>query len=414
MMSHYDIVVVGAGHAGTQMVFALTAGGFTGSIAIIGDEVTAPYERPPLTKGYLAADILSDELAFRGEAWWAGSDVERHLGTSVVAVDAKAHTVTTEDGGTIGYGTLVWSAGGEARLLRAPGAELDGVHVLRKLSDAEHVKRHVATARRAVVIGGGYIGLETAASLRKLGIEVTVVEALDRLLLRVTGDDVAAYLKARHEREGVEFLLGAGVSEILGEEGRATGVRLASGRELPADLVIVGIGLVPNVRQLAEAGAEVGNGVLVDKFCHTTLPDVYAIGDCVSFESDWVPDDRLRLESVQNANDQAKAVANTLLGKPQPYDALPWFWSHQYDDRLQTAGVLTGYDSAVLRGDPATGKFSVVYLRGDTVAAVDAINNVKDYAQSKALIGRTVPAGDSRLADPSVPLKDFLTEAQAA
>ncbi|WP_167042095.1 FAD-dependent oxidoreductase [Salinibacterium sp. ZJ454] len=411
-MSHYDIVVVGAGHAGTQMVFALTAGGFTGSIALIGDEVSIPYERPPLTKGYLTDDMLSDELAFRAEAWWAGSTVERHLGTAVVAVDADAHTVTTEDGGTISYGTLVWSAGGEARRLPTPGAQLDGVHVVRKLSDAEHVKRLVATTRKAVVIGGGYIGLETGASLRKLGIEVTVVEALDRLLQRVTGEDIAAYIKAKHEREGVEFLLGTGVSEILGEDGHVTGVQLTSGRVLPAELVIVGIGLIPNVQQLADAGAEVGNGVLVDKFCRTTLPDVYAIGDCASFESDWVPDDRLRLESVQNANDQAKAVANTLLGRPQPYDALPWFWSHQYDDRLQTAGVLTGYDSAVLRGDPATGKFSVVYMRGDTVAAVDAINNVKDYAQAKSLIGRTVAADDSRLADSAVPLKAFVTESQ--
>ncbi|WP_173922379.1 NAD(P)/FAD-dependent oxidoreductase [Agromyces sp. Marseille-P2726] len=413
-MSHYDVVVVGAGHAGTQLVFALTAGGFTGSIALIGDEVATPYERPPLTKGYLADETLSEDLAFRSESWWAGSNVERHLGTRVVAVDAEAHTVTTEDGGAIGYGTLVWSAGGEARRLPVPGADLDGVHVVRKLSDAERVKQRLGTIKNAVVIGGGYIGLETAASLRKLGVNVTVVEALERLLQRVTGEDVAAYIKARHEREGVDILLGTGVSELIGDAGHVTGVRLSSGRELPADLVVVGIGLVPNVSQLADAGAEVGNGVLVDKLCRTSLPDVYAIGDCASFESDWVPGDRLRLESVQNANDQAKTVANAILGDPKPYDALPWFWSHQYDDRLQTAGVLTGYDAPVLRGDPASGKFSVVYLRGNTVAAVDAINNVKDYAQAKALIGRTVLPGDPRLADPSVPLKSFVAEAQPA
>jgi 3-phenylpropionate/trans-cinnamate dioxygenase ferredoxin reductase subunit len=413
-MSHYDVVVVGAGHAGTQLVFALTAGGYTGSIALIGDEVTTPYERPPLTKGYLADDSHSEELAFRDESWWAGSSVERHLGTSVIAVDAEGHTVTTEDGGTIGYGTLVWAAGGEARRIPVPGGDLDGVHVLRKLSDAQHVKDRIRSTRNAVVIGGGYIGLETAASLRKLGVRVTVVEALERLLLRVTGDHVAGYIKARHEREGVQFVLGAGVSEILGANGHVSGVRLSSGQELAADLVIVGIGLVPNVSQLTDAGAEVGNGILVDELCRTTLPDVFAIGDCASFESEWVPGDRLRLESVQNANDQAKAVAQTILGDPKPYTALPWFWSHQYDDRLQTAGVLTGYDSAILRGDPESGKFSVIYLRGDVVAAVDALNNIKDYAQSKALIGKSVTPGDPRLGDPAVPLKEFVTQAQPA
>lgn len=413
-MSHYDVVVVGAGHAGTQLVFALTAGGYTGSIALIGDEIATPYERPPLTKGYLADETLSEDLAFRSESWWAGSTVERHLGTTVTAVDPEAHTVTTEDGGTIGYGTLVWSAGGEARRLPVPGADLDGVHVVRKLGDAERVKQRLGTIKSAVVIGGGYIGLETAASLRKLGVEVTVVEALERLLQRVTGETVAEYIRTRHAREGVDILLGTGVNELVGADGHVTAVRLSTGRELPADLVVVGIGLIPNVNQLADAGAEVGNGVLVDKLCRTSLPDVYAIGDCASFESDWVPGDRLRLESVQNANDQAKTVANALLGDPQPYSALPWFWSHQYDDRLQTAGVLTGYDSPVLRGDPASGKFSVVYLRGNTVAAVDAINNVKDYAQAKGLIGRTVLADDPRLADPSVPLKSFVTESQPA
>lgn len=412
-MSRYDVVVVGAGHAGSQLVFALKGGGYSGSIALIGDEVAAPYERPPLTKGYLADTVHSQDLAFRDESWWAGAEVERHLGTSVLSVDAEARTIGVEDGGTIEYGTLVWAAGGEARRLPVPGADLDGVHVVRKLADAEHVKNVISTTRRAVIIGGGYIGLETAASLRMLGIEVTVVEALDRLLQRVTGEVVADYIKERHEREGVKFFLGAGVTEILGEDGHVTGVRLASGEVVDADLVVVGIGLVPNVQQLAEAGAEVGNGVLVDELCRTSLPDVYAIGDCTSFECDWVPADRLRLESVQNANDQAKVVAHAILGNPEPYNAVPWFWSHQYDDRLQTVGVLTGYDTSVVRGDPESGKFSVVYLRGDVVAAVDAVNNIKDYAQGKALIGRTVDSADPRLGDPSVPLKEFRTEVTA-
>lgn len=413
-MSNYDVVVVGAGHAGTQLVFALAAAGYSGSIALVGDEVATPYERPPLTKGYLAEVSRADELSFRDEAWWAASDIERHLGTSVTAVDPETRTLTTEDGGSIGYGTLVWAAGGEARRIPVPGADFDGVHVVRKLSDAEKVKHRLATSRNAVIIGGGYIGLETAASLRKAGIRVTVVEALERLLQRVTGEHIADYIKAKHEGKGVEFVLGAGVTEIFGADGQVTGVGLSTGETLDADLVIVGIGLVPSVEQLAVAGAEVGNGVIVDEVCRTTLPDVYAIGDCANFASTWVPGARVRLESVQNANDQAKTVAQAIMGEPKPYSALPWFWSHQYDDRLQTAGVLTGYDSSVLRGDPSTGKFSVVYLRGDVVAAVDAINNIKDYAQSKSLIGKTVDPHDPRLSDPTVALKELLAEAQPA
>jgi 3-phenylpropionate/trans-cinnamate dioxygenase ferredoxin reductase component len=413
-MSHYDVVVAGAGHAGTQLVFALAAGGFPGSIALIGDETVLPYERPPLTKGYLADDIRADDLAFRDESWWAASGIERHLGTSVVAVDAEAHLITTEDGGKIGYGTLVWATGGEARRIPVPGSDHDGVHVLRKLRDAELVKQRLATTRKAVVIGGGYIGLETAASLTKLGVKVTVVEALERLLQRVTGEEVAAFIKGRHESEGVVVRLGTGVSEILGVDGHVTGVRLSTGEDLDADLVIVGIGLVPTVSQLADAGAEVGNGILVDQICRTTLPDVYAIGDCASFESDWAPSDRIRLESVQNANDQAKTVAKAILGDPEPYEALPWFWSHQYDVRLQTAGVCTGYDTTVVRGEPDSGKFSVIYLRGNVVAAIDAINNIKDYAQGKALVGKVVDPDDARLADPTIPLKQLLTEVRVA
>lgn len=413
-MSHYDVVVVGAGHAGTQLVFALTAGGFTGSIAIIGDESAAPYERPPLTKGYLAEGARADELAFRDESWWAASDVVRQLGSAVVSVDAAAHTVTTDDGGTIGYGTLVWAAGGEARRIPVPGGDLGGVHVVRKLSDAEHIKQRLATTRSAVVIGGGYIGLESAASLRKQGVQVTVVEALERLLQRVTGEDVAAWVKQRHEREGVNVRLGTGVSEIVGTDGSVTGVRLSTGELIDADLVIVGIGLVPTIAPLADAGADIGNGVLVDELCRTSLPSIFAIGDCASFESGWVAEGRLRLESVQNANDQAKAVAKVILGTPEPYSAVPWFWSHQYEDRLQTVGVLTGYDASVVRGNPASDKFSVVYFRGQVVAAVDAINNIKDYAQAKTLVGKAVDVSNPRLSDAAVPLKEFISEAQPA
>lgn len=406
----YDVLIVGAGHGGSQVAAALAAGGYQGTVGLVGDEVAAPYERPPLTKGYLAGDVLSADLAFRSEDWWAASSIERTLGATVVSVDADAREVALEDGGTIDYGTLVWAAGGEARRLTVPGADLRGVNVIRKLGDAEHVKRSLDVARRAVVVGGGYIGLEAAASLRRKGVDVTVVETLERLLMRVTGEEIANYIQERHDREGVEILLGETVTEMVGADGQVTGVGLASGRVLDADLVIVGIGLVPNVGPLEQAGAEVGNGVHVDDYCRTTLPDVYALGDCASFVSEFAGSQRIRLESVQNANDQAKVVAGAILGDLKAYRAVPWFWSHQYDDRLQTVGVLAGYDETVVRGDFATAKFSVVYLRGGAVAAVDCVNNVRDYAQAKAIIGRAAPASRSRLADPAEPLKAIFAQ----
>jgi 3-phenylpropionate/trans-cinnamate dioxygenase ferredoxin reductase component len=406
-MRTYDVVIVGAGHAGTQLAVALSAEDFAGSMALLGDEETVPYERPPLTKAFLAGDAQTGDLAFRPPAWWAASAVEHHGGAQVTAVEAANHIVVTADGERIGYGTLVWAAGGEARRLPIPGADLEGVHVVRRLSDAERIRERLTATRDAVVIGGGYIGLETAASLRRSGIEVTVVEAMPRLLQRVTGEEVADYVRQRHTREGVHVLLETGVSEIVGSSGHVAGVALSDGRTLPADLVVVGIGLIPNITPLVEAGAEAGNGVLVDEFCRTTLPDVYAIGDCASFVSPWIDGGRLRLESVQNANDQARVVAHAILGRPEPYRSVPWFWSHQYDDRLQTAGVLTGYDAAVLRGDPASGRFSVVYLRNGTIAAVDAVNNGRDYAQARSLIGVEVTDADlALLADPARPLKD--------
>lgn len=404
----YDVLIVGAGHAGVQTAIALSAGGYEGSIGLISDESVASYERPPLTKGYLTGSVLVEDLSFRQDDWWSGSGIHRVLGSRATSVDPASKSVSLEDGATIGYGTLVWAAGGEARRIPVAGADLNGVQVLRKLADAEQLKHEIAHgARRAVVIGGGYIGLESAASLRTLGLEVTVVEALDRLLARVTGEVVSEYVRARHEREGVEVILGDGIAAILADDGRTTGVELTSGRVLEADVVIVGIGLVPSIEPLAVAGAAVGNGVEVDELCRTSLPDVYAIGDCASFQSRFTTQDRLRLESVQNANDQAKTVAHAILGDARPYDAVPWFWSHQYDDKLQTAGILVGYDEEIVRGTPESGKFSVVYLRNNVVAAVDAINNVRDYAQARGLVGATISGQREGLADPAVPLKSF-------
>lgn len=415
MSRTYDTLVVGAGHGGAQLAMSLAGTGHAGTIAVISDEPHAPYERPPLSKGFLTGKTAAEDLVFRSDAYWESTGVEFILDTEVVEVDAAERRVHTAGGESFGYTHLVWAAGGSARRLPVPGGDLDGVHTLRTRSDADRLKAELAAgARRAVIVGGGYIGLETAASLTAAGLSVTVVESLDRLLARVTGPAVSEYFAGLHRQSGVELLLGEGVVELSGVDGRVNAVRLASGREIPADVVVVGVGLVPNTGVLENAGAEVGNGIIVDEHCRTSLPGVYAIGDCANFPSIRAGG-RVRLESVQNAVDQAKLVAGEIAtGASGPYDALPWFWSHQYGTRLQTAGLLTGYDDCVVRGDPDTGKFSVVYLRNRTVLAIDAVNTVRDFAQGKALVGAEYAGTREELADPARPLKDFVLASSRA
>ena len=329
------------------------------------------------------------------------------LGARVVAVDAAAHSVTTADGERIGYGTLVWAAGGHPRALPVPSGSLPGVHVIRTRTDVDALRREAEHASNIVIIGGGYIGLEAAAVLRKLGKSVTVVEALDRVLARVAGEPVSRFYEAEHRAHGVDIRLLAAVEDLEAKDGRVAAVRLAGGT-LAADLVIVGIGIVPSVAPLAEAGAATGNGVEVDEFCRTSLPDIYAIGDCASHANAFAGGARIRLESVQNAIDQAKVVAGAILGAPKPYHAAPWFWSNQYDLKLQTIGISAGHDASVVRGDPAARSWSLVYLKHGKVIALDCINAARDYVQGRALVERGLAIDPARLADAAVPLKEML------
>ncbi|MES2441964.1 MAG: FAD-dependent oxidoreductase [Pseudomonadota bacterium] len=404
-MAQYDVLIVGAGHAGAQAGIALRQNKFAGSVAMIGDEPEFPYERPPLSKEYFAGEKAFERILIRPAAFWAERDVAMLLGRRVAGVDPVARTVTTEDGETIGYGSLIWATGGKPRMLPCGGHHLAGVHTVRTRADADRMLAELDEVARVVVIGGGYIGLEAAAVLAKFGKQVTVLEALDRVLARVAGEPLSRFYEAEHRAHGVTVRLGEQVASIEGET-QVTGVRLADGEVVPADMVIVGIGIVPAVEPLLAAGAEGGNGVLVDAQCRTSLPDIYAVGDC-ALHSNAYAEPLVRLESVQNANDQATCAVKTILGQDVAYDAVPWFWSNQYDLKLQTVGLSIGYDALVVRGDPAARSFSVVYLREGRVIALDCVNATKDYVQGRRLVVEGLSPDPAALADVSVPLKEI-------
>lgn len=410
-VSHADVVIVGTGHGGAQAAIALRQHGFDGSIMMIGRDNAPPYERPPLSKEYLAGDKGFERIMIRPEKFWVDKDITLRLGAAVTAIDPHAHSLKLADGSTVTYRKLIWSGGGDPRRMPVPGANLKHVFYVRDKRDADAMMAALGGgARRAVVIGGGYIGLEAAAVLRKLSCEVTLVEMLPRLLARVAGEELSDFFAAEHRRQGVDVRLAQGVTEIIGgDDGTASGVALDNGEVLACDMVVVGIGIVPAVGALIAAGAAGSNGVDVDYCCRTTLDDIYAIGDCAAHANVFASNAVIRLESVQNAHDMANTVAKAIMGDKEPYHALPWFWSNQYDLKLQTAGLNLGFDETVLRGDPATRKFTVAYLKDGRPIAFDCVGTMKDYVQGRKLLeagaGRIDPA---LLADPEVPIKDLM------
>ena len=407
-MDHADVVIVGAGHGGAQAALALRQQGFAGSIVMIGREPEPPYERPPLSKEYLAREKPFERLYIRPPQLWADKQVTLRLSTSVTSLDPAAKTVALDDGTSLGYGSLIWATGGDPRRLACDGAHLAGIHAVRTRADVDKLMGEIdAGAKRVVVVGGGYIGLEAAAVLTKLGLTVTLVEALPRVLARVAGEELSAFYEAEHRAHGVDLRTEVTVEAIVGSDDKVTGVRLADGQVLACEIVIVGIGIVPAIGPLIEAGAAGGNGVDVDEFCRTSLPDVFAIGDCAAHSNGFADGAVIRLESVQNANDMATCAARAIMGEPQPYKATPWFWSNQYDLRLQTVGLSTGYDATVVRGDPAARSFSVVYLKGGRVLALDCVNMVKDYVQGRKLVENRSTPDVAMLADTGVALKEL-------
>ncbi len=406
----FDVLIVGAGHGGAQAAIMLRQLGFAGSVAVIGEEPELPYERPPLSKDYLAGEKSFERLLIRPERFWAERDVTMLKNRRVVSVNPEQHEVTTGASERIGYGMMIWAAGGRARPLPCPGAECSDVHAIRTRANVDQIMAKLDAVERVAVIGGGYIGLEAAAVLTKLGKQVTLFEALPRVLARVAGEQLSRFYEDEHRAHGVDLRLHAQVQafELKAESTALAGVRLSDGEVVAADLAIVGIGIVPEIEPLLAAGANVSNGVDVDAQCRTSLTDIFAIGDCAAHVNRFAGGARVRIESVQNANDQATVVAKTIAGEDVAYQAVPWFWSNQYDLRLQTVGLSAGHDHVVVRGRPEDRSFSAIYLKGGRVTALDCVNAIKDYVQGRRLVEAGAKIAPADMADTSRQLKELV------
>ncbi|WP_111431248.1 FAD-dependent oxidoreductase [Rhodobacteraceae bacterium DSL-40] len=398
------IVVVGAGQAGAALVAKLRALGHDGPLTLIGAEPDLPYQRPPLSKAYLKGELERERLHLRPASFYAENGITVETGRAVAAIDRAAKAVVLADGTRLAYDLLALTTGATPRRLPAAiGGDLDGVLVMRQLADADALAARLAAgAARALVVGGGYVGLEAAAVLREKGLTVTLIESAPRILARVAAPATADFFRALHERHGVEILEGAALARLTGAAGHVTGAELGDGRRIAADLVLVGIGVAPDTGLAEAAGLAVENGIRVDALGSTSDPAIFAAGDCASFPHDAA---RIRIESVPHAIDQAEAVAAAMLGGTEPYTARPWFWSDQYDVKLQIAGLNTGWERTVTRPGAREGSLSVWYFAGTRLLAVDAMNDPRAYMSGKRWIeaGRS-PEAD-RIADPAADLK---------
>lgn len=399
------IVIVGAGHCAGQLAARLRAEGFEGGVVVIGDEPHVPYQRPPLSKQFIAGEVELDRVYLRPADFYESADVELRLGTRVTAIDRAKRTLSLDDGENVGYDKLVLATGARARELPVPGAHLEGITYLRDLGHAHGIRERIRSGARLAVVGGGYIGLELAAVAAKAGVSVTVLEMEPRLLSRVVAEPVSEYYLALHEAAGVDVRTGL---RVLGFEGgdRVERVMLEGGEALEVDFVVIGVGVVPNDELAAEAGLATDNGIVVDEYGRTKDPSIFAAGDCTSHPS-ALYSRRVRLESVHNAMSQAKVVAANLCGKSTIYDEVPWFWSDQYDAKLQIAGLSQGHDETVLRGDPKEGAFTVFYLKDGAVIAADTVNGMRDHMVCRALVTKRARVPAEVLSDPESVLKDL-------
>ena len=397
------IVIVGAGQAGVQAVASLRAEGFAGAITMVGDEAFAPYQRPPLSKAYLLGTFERDRLFLKPDAFYRESACELILGIGVQAIDRVAKTVSLSDGRALPYDMLFLATGTRVRPIRCPGAGLAGIHYLRSIADVDRLRPALEKGKRLAVVGGGYIGLEVAAVAAKHDLDVTVFEALKRVMARAVSRPVSDFFEQVHRAAGVKLLLNTGVEAFEGT-GKLKAVR-AGGKSHPADLALVGIGVVPNMELAKAAGLPCEDGIVVGENCATADPAIFAAGDCTwHVGREGIP---LRLESVQNAIDQAKHAALAMVGKPRPYHEVPWFWSDQYDLKLQIAGLARTSDHIVVRGNPASRKFAVFHLRDGAVAAVEAVNAPLEYLVGRKLIADGARVASERLADTSIPMKNM-------
>jgi 3-phenylpropionate/trans-cinnamate dioxygenase ferredoxin reductase component len=385
------VAVIGTGQAGFQATASLRQDGFAGRVVLIGDEPVPPYQRPPLSKSYLAGDSGLEELWLRPETFYTQHQVDLLTGETVTAIDRRECRLRLASGGELSWDHLILATGARFRLLAVPGAELDGVLPLRTLADADILRERLDQTREVVVVGAGFIGLEFASVAIARGAAVHIIEVTQHPMGRVVSAATSRFFTDAHRRWGAKVSLGTGVSRILGEGGRVTGVETTEGRHLPADLVLICIGVIPNAELADSAGLAVNNGIVVDEYLATEDPRVFAIGDCANFPTPFAVG-RVRLESVQNAVDQGRCVAAQIAGKPAPYDKVPWFWSDQGDLKLQIAGITAGHDTAVLRGDPDGGHFSVFCFRAGRLIGVESVNQTADHVVARRLL-----AGDPKL-----------------
>ena len=404
-----NVVIAGAGHAAGQAVATLRQEKFAGQIVLVGDEPYLPYQRPPLSKSFLAGQMPAERLYLKPASFYDDPGIVLRLNTRITGIDAGARSLATGNGDDIHYDRLILSLGSRARPLPIDGTDLQHVHYLRTITDVEAIRAELDVGRRLVVIGAGYIGLEVAAVARQQGLDVTVVEMADRVMSRVVSPEISDFYQIEHANQGVKLRLSTGVKALHGKK-RVRQVELDNGETVPADFVIIGVGILPNTELAEQAGLAVDDGIVVDDRCQSSDPNIYAIGDCTSHPN-GIYDRRLRLESVHNALEQAKTAARNLCGKDTRYCQVPWFWSDQYDLKLQIAGLSEGYDDVVIRGNPAERSFSCLYLRDSRLIALDAVNSARDFMQAKSLIAARAVLPADRLADPKIALKDLSTDA---
>ncbi|MEQ9142956.1 MAG: FAD-dependent oxidoreductase [Parvibaculaceae bacterium] len=401
------VIIVGAGHAAGQAVASLRAEGYEGPITVIGDEPYVPYQRPPLSKKFLAGEIDIDRVYFKPPDFYEKSKAEMVLGKRVVEIERPKKLVHLDDGTTRPYDKLILATGSRVRELNVPGFDLDGVFYLRTIEDVEAIQERFNKGGKMVVVGGGYIGLEVAAVAVKHGLDVTVLEMAPMVLARVVDPIVSKFYTRIHTDEGVKIETGVAVSGFEGANGKIERIDCADGKKFDADFVVVGVGIIPNVELAEEANLKVENGIVVDELCRTEDPDIYAIGDCTNHPNP-ILGQRLRLESVHNALEQGKTAAASICGKEKPYAQVPWFWSDQYDLKLQIVGLSAGYDEAVVRGDPDNSRsFAVFYLKDGVMIASDAVNRAPEHMMSRRLIAAKAKIPAEKLRDESINMKDM-------
>ena len=403
-MTQVDIAIIGGSHAGSETAFKLRQGGFLGSIALLSSEIYLPYQRPPLSKSFLAGETDVEGILLRNASAYERANIAWHPATTVTAIDRAGHSLALAGSQSLTYGKLVIATGGRARMLPIPGAELAGIYSIRTIDDVKALRTEFSPGKRLVIVGAGYIGLEVAAVAVKCGLDVEVVEFASRVLARVAGPELSAFYEILHTSHGVKFRLNTEVETFLGNAQHVTGVRCVGGVELQADLVLVAAGMVPNAELAEAAGLAVSNGINVDEFCQTSDLDILAIGDCAEFPLPYLGR-RFRLESVPNALEHARVAASVLNGVPSAYNAVPWFWSDQYDRKLQTVGLSQGHDQIVIRPPRTPEGFVAFYLKEGYVIAADCVNAILEFNAAKKLVTGKIPVNGDQLADPTVDIR---------